>query len=258
MSPNTLYYKKVNKKEKDAPIIKEICKIIEVLPGTGYRDVTKMLKKKMVISKNRVQRIMRENGLSNKKEKRIKPRLTDSKHKLQKYENLIKDKKTTDINQVLVGDVTAYDVCGKDHYLALLMDLHNREVVGAAISDRNNTKLVLAALRAAKAERGDLSGCIHHTDADVRYCSDEYIDELGKYKMQISMCVGNVYENAHAESLNKTIKRQEINMSEYESREESVQSIFSFIDKYNTIRPHSANGGLPPKKYKSKGNIVSK
>jgi transposase InsO family protein len=258
MSPSTLYYKKKDKAKQDARLLEEINKVIEELPGTGYQGMTTILKKKMVINKKRVHRIMKENGLLNNKKKRVKPRLTDSNHKLQKYENLVKEKKTTDINQVIVGDVTAYDVCGKDYYLALLMDLHNREVVGAAISDKNNTELVLAALRSAKQERGNLSGCIHHTDSDVRYCSDDYIMRLGEYGMKISMTVGNVYENAHAESLNKTIKRQEINMSEYENSEESVQSIFTFIDKYNTTRPHSSLGGVPPKEYKSKSNKVSK
>ena len=140
----------------------------------------------------------------------------------------------TDINQVVVGDVTAYDVRGKDHYCASLMDLHNREVIGIAVSDKNDTALVLSALEEAHRNRPNLKGCIHHTDADVRYCSNEYINRLNKLEMRISMCVGNAYENAYAESFNKTIKRQEINISEYDSKEESAKSIFRFIDIYNS------------------------
>jgi putative transposase len=64
--------------------------------------------------------------------------------------------------------------------------------------------------------------------------------------MQISMCVGNAYENAHAESFNKTLKRQEINISAYDSKEESAESIFRFMDLYNSYRPHSSIGGMTP------------
>ena len=120
------------------------------------------------------------------------------------------------------------------------MDLHNREIIGSAISGKNNTKLVLSALEEAKNKRGDLSGCIHHTDADVRYCSDEYSRKLKEFGLITSMCVGDVYQNAHAESLNKTIKSGEINSNEYNSLEDTAESIFQYIERYNPIRPHSA------------------
>jgi len=249
MSTNTLYYKPVNRKEKDAPVLRLIEEIINDLPAAGLPMVTTILKSKMTINKKRVHRIMKENNLIGRYKPRKRGKTTNSAHKFEKFTNLIKDFNTTDLNQVIVGDVTAYDINGKDHYLALLMDLHNREIIGCAISDKNNTELVIQALEEAKHKRGSLEGCIHHTDADVRYCSDVYINKLKKYEMKISMCVGNVYENAHAESLNKTIKAGEINLSEYESKEESAKCIFSFIEKYNTIRPHSALGGMSSLEY---------
>ena len=95
-----------------------------------------------------------------------------------------------------------------------------------------------------------LEGCVHHTDADVRYCSDEYIKRVTDFGMKISMCVGNAYENAHAESFNKTLKRQEINISEYGSKEESAESIFKFMDLYNSYRPHSSIGGMTPVEFR--------
>ena len=246
ISPNTLYYKPVDWKSKDAPVLKMIQEFLEELPASGVPSVTDHLKKVMVINKKRVERIMRDNGLISMKKRPKKAKTTDSGHKFHKYENLIKNIKTTDINQIIVGDVTAYDIKGVNHYLALLMDLHTREIVGSAISDRNDTNLVLKALEEAKRKRKSLSGCIHHTDADVRYCSDKYIERLMDNGMLISMCVGNVYENAHAESLNKTIKAGEINISEYDSLEESGISIFSYINKYNTLKPHSAHNGMSP------------
>jgi transposase InsO family protein len=77
---------------------------------------------------------------------------------------------------VIVGDITQYSVNGKDYFLSVLMDLCNREIIGKAISDRNDTELVLATLEDVVKTRGkkNLKGCIHHTDSDVRYCSKEY------------------------------------------------------------------------------------
>jgi putative transposase len=111
--------------------------------------------------------------------------------------------------------------------------------------------LLIRSLEDAIRTRGSLEGCIHHTDSDVRYCSEEYIRRLNEQKMLISMCVGNVYENAHAEAFNGTVKRQEINISDYDNKNESAISIFSFIDNYNTIRPHSSLGGLSPVEFEN-------
>jgi putative transposase len=166
--------------------------------------------------------------------------------------------KTTGINQIIVGDVTAFDIQGKDHFLALLMDLHNREIVGFAVSGKNDTNLVLSALEEANIRRGNLQGCIHHTDADVRYCSDKYIARLNTLGATVSMCVGNVYENAHAEALNGTIKREEINISDYSTMEESARSIYEYVKKYNQMRPHYALGDLSPIEFLSMQNKTNK
>lgn len=132
------------------------------------------------------------------------------------------------------------------------MDRHNREIIGEAISDKNNTELVMAALEDAVRNRGwlNLKDCIHHTDSDVMYCPTVYIKRLKSLEMEISMCVGNAYEKAQAESFNSTVKRQEINISDYDSKEESARAIFSFIEKYNSIRPHSSIDDLTPVEYR--------
>lgn len=231
-------------------IVGEIETIIENLPESGYRPVTRILRRKIIINHKRVYRIMGENKLLCRKIRHFMPATTDSRHRYLKYPNIAKTMKTDDINQLIVGDVTAYDVDGKDNYLASLMDMHNREIIGKAVSDRNDTELVTAALEDAYHTRGSLKDCVHHTDADVRYCSDEYVRRLKQLGMKISMCVGNAYENAHIESFNKTIKRQEINISEYNSKEESAESIFKFIGLYNSYRPHSALGGRTPFEFK--------
>ena len=246
MSISTYYYKPVDTGTEDEIIAEKIRSFIEDVPESGYRPVTNHLNKEMVINHKRVNRIMREKGLLCRKKRVGKPITTDSRHKLRKYPNLAKDVVTTDINQVIVGDVTAYDIRGKDHYMASLLDRHSKRTIGKAVSDKNNTELLISALEDAIHTRGSLEGCIHHTDSDVRYCSAEYIECLNDNKMEISMCIGNVYENAHAEAFNGTVKRQEINISDYDDKRESAVSIFNFINKYNTIRPHSSLGGLSP------------
>jgi transposase InsO family protein len=189
---------------------------------------------------------MRENGLNCRRKRSFK-KTTDSRHGMRKYPNLLKGAKITKINQAVVGDITAYDDgSGNDLYLAQLMDVYSRRVIGRAVSDRIDTELVMTALAEARRVRGSLRGCIHHTDTDSRYCSAEYTGALIAEGMRISMCVDNVYENAHAESLNKTIKRQEINVSAYAGKVDSADRIFRFIDLYNEYRPHSALGGLSP------------
>lgn len=261
MSLSTYYYKsdKIEKEKIDKMIVKKIRKIIEKLPESGYRPITTILKRGMDINHKRVLRIMRENNLLCKqKPNKYKPKTTYTKHNLKKYQNLLIDFIPTTINQAIVGDITYYDINGMDYYLASLMDLYNREIIGWAVSDRINTQLCLNALKNAKRTRGSLSGCIHHTDSDVRYCSQEYIEKLEKYEMKISMCKGNVYENAHAESLNKTLKRQEINISEYFDLQHSNDSIKNFIYKYNTFRPHSSIGGLTPMELKNKMKMRNK
>lgn len=244
---STYYYiPKNGSTSGDEAIVEDIRKITEKIPESGYRPVTKVLQRKQTINHKRVRRIMRENGLLCRKTRRFRAGTTDSRHRYYKYPNIAKNFETTGINQVIVGDVTVYDVHGEDHYCASLMDRHNREVIGKAVSDKNDTALVLATLEDAHHNRSNLRGCIHHTDADVRYCSDDYINRLKELRICISMYVGNAYENAHAESFNKTIKRQEINISEYDSKEESANCIFKYIDLYNSYRPHSSLGGMTP------------
>ena len=252
MKISTYYYQCIEKNSDDEMIAGKIEKYIELIPESGYRPTTIFLNRSMIINHKKVNRIMREFNLLCRKKRKFRAKTTDSRHGLKKYLNIAKDVETTNINQVIVGDVTAYDVKGKDHFLASLMDRHNRRVIGKAVSDKNNTELLLATLDDAVRTRGNLVGCIHHTDSDVRYCSTDYINKLKSYKMNISMCVGNAYENAHAESFNGTIKRQEINISDYDNKDESARSIFHFIDKYNSIRPHSSLQNLTPIEYEKK------
>ena len=247
MPTSTFYYKGKKNKMKDAKVLQKIEKFCELVPEAGYRPVTAHLKKTMTINKKRVARIMKENGLLCNKKRSFKSITTYSNHSYRKYPNLTVDFTPSDLNQLIVGDITAFDIRGKDHYLALLMDVFNREIVGFAVSSKNNTALALAALTLASQRRGNLQDCIHHTDSDVRYCSKLYVSAMNKLGLKISMCKGNAYENAFAESLNATMKRQEVNVNEYTSLTQATKSITGFIKIYNEIRPHSSLNGMSPK-----------
>jgi transposase InsO family protein len=205
------------------------------------------------INKKRIARIMRENNLISKRTNKFRVATTNSSHSLKKYPNITKNITINNINKLIVGDVSQFSNKGKEYFIATLMDVCNREVIGCSISRKNDTNLVLSALEDAVGNRGKsiLEGCIHHTDTDVRYCSNTYINRLTELKMKISMCKGNAYENAHAESLFKTIKYQEINISEYSNEKEMIFNIFSYIKKYNERRPHSSLRGMTPIEYKN-------
>jgi len=247
------YYYKARPKPDESQIITQIEDTLELLGPTGYIAMTVILKRTMTINKKKVYRIMGENGFLCQKKVRAYSKTTDSSHNLPKYQNLAANYVTLDVGQVLVGDVTQFDIRGRDCFLALLMDRHNLEIAGAAISWSNDTDLVLSALEGASEKFGNLRGCLHHTDADVRYCSKLYTQRLRDLGMQISMTVGNVYENAHAESLNKTIKYKEINLNEYDSIEEAKIRIGIYIHNYNTIKPHSSLHYMTPVEYKKSG-----
>lgn len=219
------------------------------MPQSGYRPVTASLRQEMRIGKNRICRIMRAKGLFCRKTKKRKSPTTDSNHSYRKYPNLRKDPSFQDL-PVIVGDVTAFDICGVTHFCAHLLDLENREAIGIGISDRLDTELVDRTLKMAITRRPSLAGYIHHTDSDSRYCSLAYTAAVKALEMEISMCVGNAYENAHSESFNRTLKRQEINIQVYSSKDQAAASILQFVDRYNRIRPHSALNMMTPEEFR--------
>lgn len=235
--------------DPNAEIRKEIHKIALEFPKYGYRRMTHALRREGYdVNHKRILRLMREENLLVRR-KRSKPITTQSNHGLQKYPNLIKDFTLTAINQIWVADIT-YIRLGSDFvYLALIMDLFSRRSVGWALSRNPDSQLTLDALNRAIALRGKakIAGCIHHSDQGVQYASKAYVQRLKEVGIKSSMGeVGNSYENAHAESLNKTIKNEEVWMKEYETLEDVYRNIKEFLEQYNLKRLHSSIGYKPP------------
>lgn len=238
--------------DKDAPVLAKIRDIASEFSRYGYRRVTKELHRcELVVNHKRVHRLMKENALLVKR-KRSTPKTTNSNHSLSRYPNLAKEVTEDRINQIWVADIT-YVWVGKEFvYLALIMDRYSRKIVGWELSRNVDADLTLAALKMAVDNRGkeQVKGCIHHSDHGVQYLCSQYIQALKKLGMSSSMGeVGNSYDNAHAESLNKTIKNEEVWINEYETFEQAYEGIARFVKIYNEKRLHSAIGYVPPNEF---------
>lgn len=253
------YYAWKQKKEPDDPdcsLRKVIHSIAEEFPRYGYRRMTHALRRSgELVNHKRVLRIMREENLLVRR-KRYAPKTTQSNHGLPKYQNLVKDLALTRVNQAVVSDITYIRLLCEFVYLAVIMDLFSRRCVGWALSRNPDAQLTLDALDKAIALRGmsRLAGCIHHSDQGVQYAAIAYVERLREAGMRPSMGEqGNSYENAHAESLIKTIKYEEVYMNEYETLADVQQNIGQFIEEvYNKKRLHSSIGYQPPVEFEQK------
>ena len=173
---------------------------------------------------------------------------TNSDHGFRIYPNLVRDIKISAINQVWVADITYIHILVCFVYLAVILDVYSRKVIGHALSRKIDTKLTLDALRMAVNQRQPAQGCIHHSDQGIQYASADYVKELEFYCFKISMSRrGNPYDNAYAESFIKTLKSEEVQLWEYRTMEDVQKRIPYFIeDMYNQKRLHSSLGYRPP------------
>lgn len=238
---------------KDKNVLLEIRNIAMEFSRYGYRRITKELHRRGVLANHkRVYRIMGEHALLVKR-KRFTPKTTQSNHSLPRYDDLVKGTVVNMPNQVWVTDITYIHVKNEFVYLALIMDLYSRKIVGWELSRDVDTQLTLSALKRAVVLRGkeNVKGCIHHSDHGVQYLAKAYMSQLHKLEMLPSMGeVGNSYDNAFAESLNKTIKNEEVWINEYETFEQAYEQIGTFIEQiYNERRLHSSIGYVPPNEF---------
>ncbi len=215
----------------------------------GYRRVTHALRREgHTINHKKVLRLMKKERLTVVK-KRFKPKTTQSNHKLKRYPNLLENFHPTAVSQAIVSDITYIYIGNKFAYLALIMDLYSRRIVGWELSWDMDAGLTLSALNRAVTLRGakNIKGSIHHSDHGVQYLCDAYITKLKELGMLPSMGeVGNSYDNAFAESLNKTVKYEEVYPNEYETFEEAYKGIEKYVEVYNEDRLHSKIGYKPP------------
>ena len=220
----------------------------------GYRRMTVELGRHgLLVNHKRVLRIMREDNLLCLRKRRF-IKTTDSDHGLPIYPNLATGLRVDGIDQLWVSDITYIRLQGEFVYLAVILDAHSRRVIGWALSRRIDTDLTLAALQMAIKNRTVRSGLIHHSDRGVQYAAAEYVKLLKENGIAISMSrKGNPYDNAYAESFMKTLKYEEVYLSEYANLTEARQRIGHFLDQvYNRERLHSKIGYVPPEEFEAK------
>ena len=208
------------------------------------------------VSVRTVARIMQRLGLRAKYSRKFK-HTTDSNHQYGASSNLLnRDFNATRPNQVWVGDITYIRTNEGWLYLAVMLDIYSRQVVGWQMSNRIDRHLVCDALQAALVTRGIVKqplsempiGLMVHSDQGVQYASNDYRHMIGDYGLTQSMSRrGNCWDNAVAESFFATLKKQAIHGERFITRQAAQQHIFEYIEcYYNRVRRHSTNGWVSP------------
>lgn len=196
----------------------------------------------IVCGKHRVARLRRLHGIEAKRRRRFKV-TTDSRNTQRIVPNLLNRCFEVDRpNRVWVGDVTFIATRKGWLYLAVLLDLYSRKVIGWSMSDRIDKRLSLDALEMAILRRKPESQVLHHTDRGSIYASDEYVEKLAAYHMTPSMSrKGDCYDNAVAESFFSTLKNELVVGDIFESRDSARSEIFDYIESfYNRRRIHQS------------------
>jgi putative transposase len=199
-------------------------------------------------SKNRVARIMRDNGIRAEVRKKFRKKTTDSRHSYALAANLLLDRKQ--IKSVWAADITFIPTFEGWLYVSTVMNLRSRRIIGLSMSDQLSQQLTVSALRQAVSRQKPSEGLIHHSDRGRQYASYVYKDLLRRYGMIASMGrSGNCYDNAFMESFG-TLKREWVHERRYRTRQEARLSIFEYVEVfYNRQRRHSALGYRSPEQY---------
>jgi putative transposase len=212
------------------------------------------------VSKKRIERLMRENGIVARQKRRF-VHTTDSRHAHPIAPNLLdRDFEPKAANKAWAGDVT-YIATGEGWlYLAVLLDLFSRRVVGWATSAVNDRELALKALRRALRARRPAPGLVHHTDRGSPYASDEYRQALVDRGISASMSrTGDCYDNAVAESFFATLKAELVDYEDFATRAVGTASIGDYVESfYNTSRRHSHLGYVSPIEFELRSQTAAR
>jgi len=203
------------------------------------------------INHKRVGRLMREHGLQSHKRRRFRVVTTDSKHAHPIAPNVLgRDFEAAAPNQKWLVDMTYVPTGEGWLYLALVLDLYARKLVGWAMSETMPQELTLCALDVALGWRDPDAGLMHHSDRGSQYAAKDYRKKLEARGITVSMSrKGDCWDNAPMESVNGTLKVECVNDEHFETREQARQAIVEYIGYYNTERRHSSLGNMTPAEF---------
>lgn len=240
---SSYYYRRADASDAD------LCVAIQELTGQwptyGYRRITAHLQRAgWAVNRKRVHRLMQSMGLQGKAPKR-KVRTTNSAHGHERYPNLVQHRVVTEPEQVWVADITYVRLQAEFIYLAVLMDVYTRSMRGWQLARTLDHALTLTALQRALTQA---TPQIHHSDQGLQYAAGAYTALLKDNHIAISMAdVGQAWQNGYAERLIRTIKEEEVDLSDYRDFHDAYSQIAHFLeDVYNRKRIHSALGYLTP------------
>jgi len=251
LAPSSYYY---HRHPETAPAVQaDLDLLAGQHPTYGSRRLTHQLRRKPFqyrVNRKRIQRLMRRLGLL-RPVKRRTVRTTDSQHPYGRYPNLVKDLEITFPNQVWASDITYVGLQNEFVYLAIVLDVFTRAIRGWCLSRTIDQQLTLEALRMALDTHP--APQIHHSDQGWQYAAQAYVQRLQSVQVQISMAtVGQAEENGFAERFMRTLKEEEVALSDYQDFPDAACQIGQFIEEvYMTKRIHSALGYRTPAEFES-------
>ena len=206
------------------------------------------------VSRNTVAKLMRQERIRAKTKRRFVPRTTDSTHQQPVAPNLLDRNFTASAPDCKwAADITYIPTDEGWLYLAAVLDLFSRKVVGWAMADRLQTDLVSDAMQMALEHRQPSEGLLHHSDRGVQYASDDYQQLLARHGICVSMSgKGDCWDNAVMESFWATLKTELVHQQRYQTRQQAKASIFVYIEVfYNRKRLHSSLGYVSPESFEA-------
>jgi transposase InsO family protein len=245
------YYYQAAETPQEAKLKDAIKETAAEWPTYGYRRLTEQLKRNgWAVNHKRVQRLMRLMDIQSKN-KRKKKRTTDSRHGFPRYPNLVLDMEMVRPDQVWVCDITYIRLHRGFVYLAVIMDVFTRGIRGWHLGRSLDHSLTLTALQRALVKHP--APAVHHSDQGIQYAATAYTQILQDAEVQISMAdKGEAWQNGYAERLIRTIKEEEVDLSEYLDYHDAYQQIGRFLDDvYIHKRIHSSLGYLTPAEFEA-------